>query len=215
MMISFHFCYDLQYFGYYNFHITSNPFFLNYRLVIVNLFLFIVGVSLVLANKNGINWQKVKKRVITLTLASFAITLVTYFIFPRTWIYFGVIHFILVASILALPFLNRPYLALLLATLITVLYFSGYLNMHPIFKLIAPILNLPKHHTEDLVPLIPWFSTVLYGVAFARLGFYNILNLKSNYAINKLAFIGKHALVIYLVHQPLLFALFYLYKYLF
>ena len=212
-MISFHLCYDLQYFNFYNFHITSNPFFLNYRLVIVNLFLFIVGISLVLANKSGLNWQKIGKRTLTLAAASFAISIVTFFIFPNTWVYFGVIHFILVASILALPFLKHPFIALLTSLILTLLYFSGYINMHPLFNTLMPILHLPKHHTEDLVPLVPWFSTVLLGVAFAAFGWHKIFDIKSNYLIEKLAYIGKHALLIYLIHQPILFAILYLIRF--
>jgi uncharacterized membrane protein len=211
-MISFHFCYDLQYFKFYNFHITSNPFFLNYRVVIVNLFLFIVGVSLVLANNDKINWKKVQKRAIILFASSALISLVTYFIFPHTWVYFGVIHYIFVASIAALPFLKRPLLALGLSIGIATLYFSGIINMHPLFNLLASSLHLPKYHTQDLVPFIPWFATTLAGVSFAGFGLHRFLDIKSNKFFDKLSFIGKHALLIYLIHQPILFALLYILK---
>jgi len=211
MMISFHFCYDLQYFKIYNFHITTNSFFLNYRLIIVNLFLFIAGVSLTLANQNGINWQKVKKRASVLGASSLIISVVTYFIFPRTWIYFGVIHFIFVASLLALVFLNRPKTALLSAFVIMFFYFNGTINMHSVFNYLQPILHLPKHHTEDLVPLIPWLSSVLFGVAFGGFGLHKYLKIKPNLITNKLALIGKHSLLIYLIHQPILFGLFYIF----
>ena len=210
LMISFHFCYDLEFFNFYNFNIAKNPFFLNYRLIIVNLFLFIVGVSLVLANQNGINWQKVKKRGFILFLSSMLISIVTYFIFPSSWIYFGVIHFIFIASILALPFLNYPLIALFSSLIIIYLYFNGIISMHFLFNLVANSLHLPKYYTQDLVPFIPWFATVLLGVSFAKFGFYKVLDIKENFIVRKLAFLGKYALIIYLIHQPILFGLFYL-----
>jgi uncharacterized membrane protein len=212
MMISFHFCYDLQYFEFYNFQITSNPFFLNYRLVIVNLFLFIVGVSLYLANQNGINWQKVQKRALILFGASALITVVTYFIFPKSWVYFGVIHFIFVASLAALAFIKHPFLALVGSIAIAILYFGGFISMHPLFNYLADILHLPKYHTEDLVPFIPWFATVLAGVAFGGFKLFRFLDIKENFITSKVALLGKHALLIYLVHQPILFALLYTIK---
>jgi uncharacterized membrane protein len=130
---------------------------------------------------------------------------------PNSWVYFGVIHFIFVASILALPFIGHYKISLITAVLILALYFSGYLNMHPLFKILAPILHLPKGYTVDLVPLVPWFAVVLFGVAFVDLNFYKYLDIKGGFIVDKLSFLGKHALVIYLIHQPILFALFYIF----
>ena len=212
-MVIFHFCYDLEYFKIYNFHISSNPFFLYFRIVIVSLFLFVVGVSLTLSHKSAINWQKVKKRAITLFSVAFAISVVTYFIFPYSWVYFGIIHFIALASLLGLFFIDKKALALFVALAILLLYFLGFLSMSPIFKAVAPLLHLPVHFTQDLVPLIPWFSVVLLGIALSDL----LLSFCQKKLIQTFTqqlkivnFLGKHALSIYLVHQIVLFALFFI-----
>ena len=210
-MISFHFCFDLEYFHIYNFHILTNPFFLNYRVFIVTIFLFLVGVSISLSNQNKINWQKVGKRAIILGTTSLIITIVTYFIFPNNWIYFGIIHFIFLASIVSLPFIKHPTLSFIIATILLLLYYLNYINMHPLFEFLQPILHLPKGYTVDLAPFIPWFSIVLFGISFGGFKLYKYLNIKNNFIVQKLAFLGKHSLAIYLIHQPILFGLFYLF----
>jgi len=214
LMVMFHFCYDLNYFKFAHIPLYSSEFWLDFRLVIVNMFLITAGVSLALVHRDGIKWHSVKHRVVTLGLASFLISLVTYFIFPHTWVYFGVIHFILLASIVGLLFVKFPKVALTLAIAILIGYFFYNFNMHPIFRYVAPVLHLPMRHTEDLVPFIPWFSATLMGIAIFGLGWYNWLFKNRVFEANTpahkfLATIGKRALLIYLIHQPLLFGLLY------
>ena len=213
LMVAFHFCYDLEYFKIYNFHITSNSFFIYFRVFIVTLFLFIVGVSLKLSHKNGINWQKVKKRAIILLTIAALISLVTYFIFPHTWIYFGIIHFIALASLAALLFLKREKLAFIIGLGVIFLYNLGFISMHPFFNYIAPKINLPLYHTEDLVPFIPWFGVVLLGVALGSF-LISFCQKKQISTFTKRAkiinYLGRHSLIIYLIHQVILFALFFI-----
>ena len=214
LMVVFHFCYDLNYFKFAHIPLYSSEFWLNFRLVIVNMFLITAGISLALVHRDGIRWASVKHRVITLGLACLAISVVTYFIFPHTWVYFGVIHFILVASIVGLLFVKAPKLSLVLAVAILIGYFFYNFNMHPIFRQIAPILHLPMRHTEDLVPFIPWFSATLIGIAIFGLGWYRWFFenrvFEADTPVHKfLATIGRKALLIYLIHQPILFGLMY------
>ena len=212
LMVIFHFCYDLQYFKIYNFHITSNPFFLNFRVLIVTLFLFIVGVSLYLSHQETIRWHRVKKRVFVLFGVALLISLVTYFIFPRTWIYFGIIHFIALASLFGLFFLRQRVVAFIIGVGVIVLYNLGFISMHPLFSYIAPKIGLPLYHTEDLVPFIPWFGVVLVGIALSSSFVYFCQKKKIEAFFRKLSllnFLGRHALLIYLLHQVILFALFF------
>jgi len=211
-MVVFHFCYDLNYFKLAHIPLYSSSFWLNFRLVIVNMFLITAGISLAIAYGKGIKWQKLKKRILLLGGASLGISVVTFFVFPHTWVYFGVIHFVLVASIVGLLFINRPKLAFVLSVAIIVGYLFFNFNMHPIFKQIAPILHLPMRHTEDLVPFIPWFSATLLGIAIVGFGWHILLFenrlFKADTKAHKfLSFIGKRALLIYLIHQPLIFAI--------
>ena len=214
LMVIFHFCYDLNYFGFIKIDITRDPFWLNFRILIVSLFLFAVGVSLALAYKDGIDWKKFKKRLFTLAVASLSVTVATYFIFPNAWVYFGILHSILIISILSLPFINRGKLALIVAISTLIAYNFFNINMHPLFNILKQPLHLPNH-TVDLAPIIPWISLSLFGVAVVGFGIEkSLFSLKvfkfDSKLHNLLKILGKNSLLIYLIHQPILFAIFYL-----
>ena len=62
--------------------------------------------------------------------------------------------------------------------------------------------------TEDYVPLLPWFGVLLLGLFFGN-AFY--LSRKGAPAAPPplaapIAFVGRHTLFVYLVHQPVLIA---------
>lgn len=211
LMVIFHLSYDLDHFRFIHIDITHNPFWLHFRIVIVSLFLFVMGVSLAIAHTDSIKWDKVLKRLLHLAVAALGITVATSFIFPKSWVYFGVLHAILLFSLLALPFIHRGFLALSVALLLLIAYNFAGITMHPLFIALQEPLHLPIV-TVDLVPVIPWFSAVLLGVATVAFGLHlKIFNAgffnKRTFLHNQLSFLGKHALIIYLVHQALLFPL--------
>ncbi len=210
MMIIYHFIYDLSYFHIIEVNLNSSYFFLPFRYTIISMFLLSVGISLSLVHKESISWSRLIKRTLHLGLASLAITTVTYIVFPNSWIYFGILHFILLSSLLALPFLNHPKVALLTAILIFIGSATEYLTTHPLFNFLQPILHFPPVHTEDLVSVFPWFGVILLGVVIAyyelhqKIFTQNIFS--TNTPLNKLLkFMGQHSLLIYLIHQPILF----------
>ncbi len=205
LMVVFHFCFDLNNFHFININIYNGTFWHLFRFIILTLFLLCVGISLTLANPYGVNFHKALKRfVILIVLASF-ISLASYLIFPKSWIYFGVLHFIACASLLALIFVRFSWFNLFLGTAILGLYFSDVINMHWLYNSLHEALHLPKY-TEDLVSLFPWFGVVLIGMFIGKKGLY-LFALKENKYTHVTAYLGKHSLLIYMLHQPLLFGL--------
>ncbi len=204
LMVLFHICFNLNHFNYIDINIYRGIEWRLFRAVIVTIFLTLVGVSLVFAYKNGIKLKKLFKRLSILFVSALMISIVTKFIFPQTWIYFGVIHFIFVASILALIFIPYPYISLVVGISIIVGYFLNILSLSFLYQYLQPILNLPRH-SEDLVTLFPWFGVVLIGIFLANIGVFEYIKIKENYLAKKIALAGKHSLIIYLIHQPILF----------
>ena len=207
MMIIFHISFDLNNFHFisidiYNHHSRSWFYF---HILILTIFILSVGISLVLANQHKINVQKVLKRFYTLSLASVAISIASYITFPNSWIYFGVIHFITIASILLLPFIKFPKLSLIIGICIIILFNINIINMHWLFQYSASFLHLP-HYTEDLVSFTPWLGVALIGIFLGAKKLF-IFTLKENIFTTKIAFLGKHSLVIYILHQPIFFGL--------
>jgi len=210
LMIIYHFNYDLSYFHITKIDLNSSQFFLIFRYTIISMFLISMGISLSLVHKKTILWKKLKKRILLLSLASLAVTIATYIVFPNSWIYFGILHFILLSSLITLPFLNYPKIALLFAILILVGSETNILTVHPLFNFLQPILHLPRIHTQDVIALFPWFGVVLLGTVIAYYELHKIIFTKkifnTNSKLNRvLKLMGQHSLLIYLIHQPIFF----------
>ncbi len=217
MMIIFHFSYDLNYFAFIHIDIIKDWFWVYFRYLIVTIFLLAVGMSLRIVHSPHIRYKSVLRRIVLLGGASLLVTVVTYYQFPRAWVYFGILHLILVSSIIALPFVNHPKYALIASILVFVLSYFDLTYQPQLFEILKKPLHLPQY-TVDLARFFPWFGAVLLGIYIASNPLFKILfNLpmfSSRYFPNRvLAFAGRHALVIYLLHLPLLFELINFYNY--
>ena len=215
LMFIYHFCFDLDYFGYVQFDFNHHLFWLSFRAVIVSLFLSMVGFSLYLAHARGWRRKPYLKRLGLLLGAAALVSLSSYSMYPKSWIFFGILHFIAVASVLGLLFLRLAYLNLVLGVAIIVITFN---YEHPIFNQAAMQwlgLGTETPFTEDYVPLFPWFGVVLIGLFLAWwlqqwsnppawLYWHS-----SHPVVTTLRFAGRHSLIIYLLHQPLLLGLLY------
>lgn len=204
LMIGFHFGYDLAYYGYAHYKTTVDIEWVSYRIVILSLFLLCVGMSAYLSYRDSVDWQKLHKRVVKLSVVALLISVVSYFVFPYGWIYFGVIHFIVVASVLSIWFVRVPQLSLFLGMFILISYNMGYFHFDATLNWAVKHLNFPVH-TVDVVSFTPWFGAVLIGIYLMHKQLFG-WQLSSNRLTQKLSWVGQNALVIYLVHQPILFA---------
>ncbi|HJE26058.1 MAG TPA: DUF1624 domain-containing protein [Methylorubrum populi] len=178
-------------------------------------FLLLVGIGLVLANGDGVRGRPFALRIARIGGAALLITVATRFAFPQSYIFFGILHCIAVSSVLGLPFVFLPAWVTALA--------AGAVLLAPRF-IAHPVLDAPElfflglgrtlPDTNDWVPLFPWFGLVLAGIALARLGRPLLAGSRlarwraRNAVARGAAFAGRHSLAVYLVHQPLLLALF-------
>ncbi|PHR59400.1 MAG: hypothetical protein COA44_00175 [Arcobacter sp.] len=206
LMIAFHFGYDLSYFGYTNYQTTVDIQWKVFRSVVLSIFLLVVGMSSYLAFSKSINWKKVFKRSMKLFFISLLISLGSYSVFENSWIYFGVIHFILVAGLVSLIFVRLPNFSLLLGLAFLLSYNLGYFHLDAFLSFAQSNLGIPPH-TQDVVSFTPWFGLVLIGIFLMhhKLFSFRVRETKTTQGIS---FLGKHALIIYLVHQPILFGAF-------
>lgn len=211
MMFSFHFSFDLNHFGFIQTDFYRNPFWLNYRIVIVTTFLLVMGMSLYIAHSKGFRRNKFIQRLAWLVVCASLITVGTYFQFGNRFIYFGIIHFIAVASILALPFIRLYWTNLILG--VSIIITSNIVSldfMNPRYLDWIGLIS-QKPQTEDFAPIFPWFGVVLIGIFIARwvyterpIQFFSQWH--SRLAIFRIVrFAGRHSLLIYMVHQPLFF----------
>lgn len=214
LMTIYHFCFDLDNFQYIQLDMDRDIFWRVFRYMIVSMFLVTMGISLALTHSTGLCWKCLRKRSIFLGGAAILVSIGSYLQFPQSWIYFGILHFILFASWAALPFINQATLSLVTAMIILWGSYSGWLHTRPLFDTLQPLLHLPKGYTEDLVNVFPWFAAVLIGIFVAAMGWHKIPRLSPAPWNQKIAFLGRHALLIYLIHQPLLIGAILVFQYL-
>lgn len=214
-MVAFHATWDLYFFGYSNLDVTQDP---RGRLaahLIAGTFLTLVGIGLVLSVRGGFDARAFLVRFAKIAGGAAIVSIGTFYAMPEEWIFFGILHAIALFSLLALPLILLPLFVLYAVAFIfaLVLAFASHISIDAPWLL---WLGLSQHipRTNDYVPLVPWFGVVIAGVYFGRLALMSAriraLCSKPLPRIAKpLQFLGRWSLVIYLVHQPLLFGGFY------
>jgi uncharacterized membrane protein len=205
-MAIFHFGYDLSVFGYLTFDARA-PFWSIFRGIIVTLFFISVGASLVLANQKGIRWRAFWLRELKIVAGAMTFSLVTLFLYPDNWIWFGVLHFIAVASVLALPLVYTPRLALLSGLAILLLFnMTDWFNLAPLYQQLRDPLTLPNR-TMDLTRLIPWLGVVYIGIYVGHRRFFGVNRLPGLPSSGPFIWLSRHSLAFYMIHQIPLYGL--------
>ncbi|BBL68522.1 heparan-alpha-glucosaminide N-acetyltransferase [Methanoculleus chikugoensis] len=217
-MIVFHSAFDLNFFGVLPLNV-SGGFLRMLAYLTASTFIFLVGVSFTISyarasrrlDGRGLTLKYVR-RGLTIFSYGLAITAVTRLFLPNVYIVFGILHFIGIAILLA-PFFVRLDPERLIITSIAFLI-AGYAA-----SLVSgpwPLLWLgirPESFASlDYVPLLPWFGLVLVGMACGHLfypdgvrGF--TLRMAEPAAARPLSILGRHSLLIYFLHQPVILLL--------
>jgi len=214
LMVVYHFCFDLSYFGLAEFNFYQDPFWLHARTFILSMFLLLVGVSLVLASGRKLDTRRYLKRLGLLVASAVLITVSTWWMFGERFIFFGVLHFIALASVLGLLFVRARWVNLVVGIAIILFAYRYQFSWFdtPGWRWVGLMTHKPQ--TEDYVPLLPWFGVVLLGLYsgpfLATLAQRQQRAGKSGF-IRLLAFGGRHSLIIYLLHQPVLMGVLSLY----
>ena len=224
LMITYHFLFDLTFFGVFYVDVYSG-FLWVFARITASTFIFLMGVSLTLSNSraeqsgefiHGGLFKKYLKRGLKIFLLGIFITIVTWIFIPEEFIIFGVLHFIGISIILAYPFIKRKYTNLVLG--ISIIIVGIYLGTYTFnFSWLMWLGFIPNTlQTVDYFPLFPWFGIVLLGLFFGSLFYKNyqrqfkIPDLSRTYVIRCFSFLGRNSLIIYLIHQPILIIVLYL-----
>ena len=223
MMIMFHLLYDLAYFGEYDLNLHSG-FWLYFGCTTATIFILLVGISLTLSfsrankiqNAGGKLYQKYLKRGLKIFLYGLIITLATWIFLREGFVIFGVLHLIGISIILAYPFLKLRSWNLMIGIIFISLgmYLKNLTFGFPWLMWIGPMSC--HFYTVDYFPLFPWFGVILIGLFFGNLLYpdytrkFNLYD-RSNFSFIKLfCFLGRHSLLIYLIHQPVLITVLYI-----
>ena len=223
MMIFFHILFDLDFLDIVKIELHSGRYLL-FLYSIGTTFLLLVGVSLSISYFRVVNvlskreiLLKFVKRGIMIFCLGLVITVFTWFFLGHGFIVFGVLHCIGLSIIFSVPFLKYKFNNLVLGL---ILIFIGIFLRTMVFDF--PFLLwagfIPRGlYTIDYFPILPWFGVVLIGIFIGNI-FYT--DYKRSFHINDFyrfkfvklfCFLGRHSLVIYFIHQPIILSLIYLF----
>lgn len=206
IMVLFHLIFNLNEF--YNIPIAYEQGIIYYLgKLAASLFIFISGISCTLSRSN------LKRGLLLLGLA-LGITIITSYAVPGSNIFFGILH-LLGLSILIYPIFKNinPFVLLFIGTLIIISgQFTHQITMPN--NILAPLGLLgDSFFSMDYYPIFPWFGLFLLGVATGKLVYKDKKSLfKVDLGKSTLVPLGQHSLLIYLVHQPILLALLYIFN---
>jgi uncharacterized membrane protein len=219
-MTGFHFSFDLNHFGFVHQDFYRDPVWTVQRTCILSLFLFCAGFGQAMAVQAGQTWARFWKRWWQIALCAVAVSAGSAFMFPNSWIYFGVLHGMALMLIVCrataswgrwlwLTGLCALLLAWFAPDLHTVLPFAPVLDTKALNW-----LGLVSHKpvAEDYVPMLPWLGVMWWGMAAGQLAlaksWSNRVSAKGHLApARQLAWIGRWSLSWYMLHQPLLIGL--------
>ncbi|WP_053057724.1 heparan-alpha-glucosaminide N-acetyltransferase [Rubrobacter aplysinae] len=228
MVALYHLIFDLDTFGGYAVDSLSG-FWGGFADVSAGMFIFLVGVSLTLsfARAGGYGrfdgsdgrglFTKYLRRGARIFGYGMLITAV-FWVFGLGAVIIGILQLIGLSIVLAYPFLRLgwanvalglPLVAAGVALGAADPSFGGAL---PLQVGLAPLGIVPEDLLmPDYRPLLPWFGVVLSGVASGNLLRGRLPEVRVPKSVSRaaapLAFLGRHTLLIYLVHQPVMIAL--------
>ncbi len=163
-----------------------------------SLFILLVGFNIKFYNKKKINYNNQLK----ILIGALLVTISTYIFLPHDKvIFFGILHFIFISSLL-MKHLSFSYLLIIL-----VFIFSKYMNSvynYNTNNYVSLALggNSFKLNPIDIFQLFNWLPLLCIGMILGGITkiWFNKLYYPSNYITRLIEFIGKNSLVLYVLH---------------
>ena len=217
-MTIYHFCFDLNHFGYIDQRFLIDPFWTLQRTAIVSLFLFTAGIGQAIAAEQGQGWPRFWRRWAQVAGCALLVSAGSWWMYPKSYIYFGVLHGMAVMLVVArfTAGWGRWLWPLgLLAVAMPSIANWGQLtldkvNFYDFFD--GKALNWlglvsRKPLTEDFVPIFPWLGVLWWGLAAGQALVRrrrDVLAAIVPASVQPLIWLGRWSLAWYMLHQPVM-----------
>lgn len=228
LMIIYHFLYQGVLWGSFDNRLVDNNMAEGVRLGAEYLFISLAGISSSFSKDNY-------KRGLICIYCGIFITIITYYLIPKELISFGILHFLGISIILYELLKNKiisinPTIGIVVSLIffiITYLIFYKEMFLNQFIKI--PLINHMKNNgylnfiglmsssfvSSDYFPIVPWIFLFFSGVYIGKeIKSKNTIKEKiSNGSFSILKFLGRHSLLIYMAHIPIIIGILLLYKY--
>ena len=220
-MIAYHFCWDLGYFGFIDLRLITQGLGLFIAQLIGLSFITIAGISSRLLSLSDSFKQKFLKRILKLVFISVVISTATFMLNRDSFIFFGILHFLSVCSLISLIliYIKNSFHLFLIFLCAAIISISGIAFNLP-FMLSWLGFNKEIPATNDFYPLFPWITFYIFGFWSGKIIYKKLSQKDDDFAVpingiymffKFFEYIGQKALVIYILHQPILFSLFFVF----
>lgn len=221
LMVIYHFFYDLVIIFNVNIELFFSDFINSLVMLFAGTFIFISGCS------SNFSRSNIKRGAICFGFGVI-VTAVTAFIMPAQLDLFGILHMLGISMMLFPlfePLIKKipPLWGMLGTAALFLLCFNipnGYIGSFGIRLIELPTqlystsflfpigLPGPAFRSSDYFPLIPWLLCFLCGSFFGKtLASHKAPDFFYSSHFKPLAFVGRHTMLIYLLHQPILYGL--------
>ena len=197
----------------------NNPFVSSLAVISHSTFIFMVGINLYNSykkDKKGF-YKKQFYRAMKLLFYGLLMTIITYYLYPDSFIRYGIFHFIASAIIVSMLFIHNKLLvsyAIIFFIVLSILsnkYLNTFRDLCVNTKNFCFNLGLFNYYNSlDHFSFIPFFIYVLVGIKTGQLLYTNQkspFSVPNNKLTNTLGLTGKYSLQIYLVHWFILYFL--------
>ena len=222
-MIVYHFAWDLGLFNVVDPVIVNSGRWKLFAVSIGSSFLFLSGISFWLASRNGINFKKFTFRLFFLIVAALIVSLGTYVADSQTFVFFGILHLLSVCTLLGLLIYKLPMIVILIIGFL-ILFLEPYLISEfykPKYLAWTGLYTGPTG-SVDFYGFFPWSSSYIFGLGISKIIFkrkehflFNTSTLKifstKGFFSKSFFWLGRNSLIVYLIHQPILIGIIYIY----
>lgn len=217
-MVAYHLCYNIfVVFGVWPTFWLSTPFIIWERFICCS-FIIVSGMSMNFSRRGY-------RRGVIVNLCGFLVTAVTVLLMPTQAIWFGVLNFLGCAMLITFALRSelgrmKPIVGMAVFFLLFMLFYGIPRGHIGLFNL--PLVTLPEamyqyrwlaflgfppadFFSADYFPLLQWIFLYLFGFELWRFIAQKGLDRCFLRKIPVLDFIGRHSLLIYMAHQPILY----------
>ncbi len=205
IMVVYHTAYDLElFFGH------DTPFDSFIILVLIAKlaaisFVTLCGISCALSRNN-------LKRGLKVLALAIIISIATHLFDPQFGVKFGILHLLGVSILLYIPLrkLKPAHLGLIGIAIIIAQFILPHIKVSSDFFFMLGLYT-PGFASGDYFPMIPWTGVLLLGAAAGKL-LYKQKKSIFRYSMpdNTLSLAGRHSLLIYITHQPIIMGILYI-----